>query len=57
MTTPSQTKAEFVSDRDYWIWFQFEVLKMRQRKIAKEHDLSVSRVKHIIGRVEKEKLR
>ena len=49
ITAPTQTKEQFVADRDFSIWFQFKVLKMRQIAIAKEHGLSVSRVKHIIG--------
>jgi hypothetical protein len=48
ITAPTQTKAEFIADRDYSIWFQFKVLKIRQREIAKEHGLSVSRVKAIV---------
>lgn len=49
ITAPTLTKEAWLKARNFDIFYQFKVLKMWQRDIAKEHRLSVDRVKHIIA--------
>ena len=55
ITAPTVTKEQFIKARNFDIFYQFKVLKMRQRDIAKEHGIGIDRIKHIICEIKRAK--